>query len=548
MSERIFVSTYRFGVVRRPPGGLGRLARLTAVILGLVHMLGFAGPALGASALDADPTEYAQLEQLFVSPQGSDANSGAADAPLGTISAALRLALDNRRAGSGTRINLAPGTYRESLVDRFDGRSGPLIVIEGEVPGETVITGSDVWTDWDCTGAACTHAWPHAWGSAPNPWPGLVEVGELARRREAVFVDGSPLRQVLSERDLTPGSFYVDEARGQLHVVPPTRVGIREQKVEVAVRPVLMRLQGLDNLVVRGITFQHAASNFREAAVDIVDQDDVLLEDVVVTWNGQTGVALKGSRLMVRDAEIVHNGSSGLTGYQTRDTTIIDTSTSYNNWRGLAGGYTSWEVGNKFLYTHRLTLVRHTSVGNASRGMWFDTDAVDVTISDSRFCENLTDGLFLEAVQGPFSVLDSRFCANGRYGIMTSATENLTLVGNKVEGNRISQLGLTGDFGTVIEDWETGDRHALENVNWTWRANVIVAPPESRLVTITYPPAARDTLFATSDFDENLYSAESTAAFTLEPGVDVGFQQWQAATQMESSSIFIGPLEGSTSR
>jgi hypothetical protein len=68
--------------------------------------------------------------QLHVSPTGADSATGAADAPLRTIQAALE------RAEPGTVINLAPGVYREQPVTVRDGSADAPIVIQGPETGQ----------------------------------------------------------------------------------------------------------------------------------------------------------------------------------------------------------------------------------------------------------------------------------------------------------------------------------------------------------------------------------------------------------------------------
>lgn len=72
---------------------------------------------------------------FYVSPAGSDANSGARpDAPLATI----QLALD--RAGPGDRVSLAPGAYAQDISSRRDGTAAAPITLSG--PRDAVLHGA----------------------------------------------------------------------------------------------------------------------------------------------------------------------------------------------------------------------------------------------------------------------------------------------------------------------------------------------------------------------------------------------------------------------
>src|SRR5437667_435957 len=42
---------------------------------------------------------------------------------------------------------------------------------------------------------------------------------------------------------------------------------------------------------------------------------------------------------------------------------------------------------------------RHKSVGNQTRGFWLDTDCANILVENILCCDNLTDGIFVEASQ-----------------------------------------------------------------------------------------------------------------------------------------------------
>lgn len=152
--------------------------------------------------------------------------------------------------------------------------------------------------------------WTHDWGlvqwdqGCPAPAP-------IVRRGEQVFVDGLPLRQVLHEQDLRPGTFFLDDsvqmsepasrwpASGEcndgnvprvpsscskddpckLHIAPPLgtfpSVGERGDEssltfdsVEVSERPQTLVMHDSKNWTVRGLKFQHAGGGKSTTAPD----------------------------------------------------------------------------------------------------------------------------------------------------------------------------------------------------------------------------------------------------------------------------------------
>lgn len=489
---------------------------------------------------DPDPVgptpAYDHLEQLYVATDGNDSSSGTAQEPLRTINEGLRRALANRSRGIGTRVLVMPGTYRESLVGGYSSAPGPLIVLESYQRHRAVITGADRWTGWTCSADVCTHTWQFDWGTTPNPWPGSIDIGELALRRELISVNGNNLDQVLSRSGMPAGSFYVDEGADLVYVKPPSGVDLNSARVEVGVRPVLLRTQGLSNLVVEGFVFTHAATQFRGAAVDVVDQSDVVANNLIVQLNGQNGVSLKGRRITLSNSEISESGSSGLTAYRLLDSSVSNVSAVDGNWRGVRGGYDSWEVGNKFTQTHRIVIEDFASTDNMSRGLWLDSDNADIVIEDATLCRNLRDGLFIEANQGPITVSGSTICDNNDYGILTSASQDLTITDNVIEGNVKSQLRLSGSFGHSLNDFETGEHHELENVDWNVSRNTVASDSGGPLITTTYPTSAWPLLMQTSVFDYNSYTSHVQRPFQIAGGTFVDFGGWKSNTGQDGHS------------
>lgn len=510
-------------------------------LVGLLALvpLGMAQPAGGVTNPDALAAAEVVLHVAVDQPGASDRNRGTSEAPLATLGEALARALVQRREGIATRVIVHPGTYRESLVGVYGGTSGSTITFEAAQPGTAVVSGADVFQEWTCTAGVCEHAWPYRWGEAENPWPNDVDIGPLALRSEIVFVDGANLEQVAERADLAPGSFFVDEANGRLVLAPPDGVDLASALVEVGVRPTLMRLQGLNDVVVRGLVFTGAASPFRQAALDVVDQERVTIEDVDVVWNGQGGLSLKGRELVVRNTRMNSNGSSGIAAYQVADVQVLDSEASFNNWRGVRGGYSSWDVGHKFSSAHRVLLRGFRAFANQARGLWLDADIVDVVVEDAYLCDNLRDGLFLEAIQGPVRVADSLICGNRAAGILTSASQNVEFLGNVVRDNHAGQLAVSGQLERRVVDWETGDEVVARSRNWLWFENLVVGADQQMLVTSTLPSRSWSDLMASSMLAGNMYVHPDLARpFEGASGSRLDFGGWRSESGEAPSSVF----------
>ena len=510
--------------------------RSRAFLIGATVALAFAG-CMSAGAQSATNTA---TEILHVDPvEGYDGGPGSLFDPLRTLQEALDRAVENRDRDVSTRVMLHPGTYRESVDAYYNDSSGPLIRIEAAQEGTAVVSGSDVWDDWSCDGSLCTHEWPYAWGYEDDPWV-EAEVEPLGQRREMIFVEGERLEQRLSPDEVTetPGSFYVDEDADEVLMHRPEGLG-QDALVEVAVRPRLFRAQRLHDLVIDGIVFEHAAAPIANAAVYIVEQDRVTIEDVVVrnsNWDG-LGLAL-GEDLVVRRSTLNENGASGVNAFRAEDLLFEDNETNRNNWRGRAGGLVGWSVGNKFIEIHGLTIRRHTSTNNLSRGMWLDYDVHNALLEEIRSCRNLSDGIFIELSPGPITVRNSTFCENGAVGIQTSALEDLSLEGNAIYDNEQGQIFLTGDLQAQVDDAFTGVMHVLHNEDWIWVGNTITAFGDQPLITTSLPEDEWMRLMSTASLDFTTYDAPTDAGFELPDGSIVSFEEWQEVAGQDANSTF----------
>ena len=487
-----------------------------------------------ANVTPAPSPEYGKLEQVHVDvTRGSDRNPGTAEEPLKTLNAGLERALGNRRSAKGTRVLLYPGTYREG-VDRYYDSSGPLIVIESVKPGEAVISGSEVWTDWSCSSGVCSHRWPYNWG--------LEETSDkdkslLSRRSEMVIVNGKNLDQTLSKSDLVPGSFYVDEGADQIFVKPPSGAELSNATVEVAIRKKLFKTPRLDNLVLKGLVFEHAVST----AVQIQNQKDILFDGVTMRWNGGRSFHLSlATDITFRNTTWTNNGGD-MGAWKTRDLRWENTEDSYNNWRekrGRKGEYAGDD--NKFFLAHGLTIINHKAVGNYSNGLWLDTDMEDVLIDGLYACNNSAHGFMLEATVGVVKVVNSTICNNGRGGVAVNGTHNLIFERNVVENNENTQFYLWNGPRDFV-DFETGRGYVLELENWTVKNNIIRGKGDQLIWKIAAGTTPSKRFFSTSDIDYNRYAqpdnAEAFKNFGIK-GLPMTFGEWQNLSGKDEHSSF----------
>lgn len=480
-------------------------------------------------------------------PSASDGAAGSSSSPLRTIGEAFRRAVANNRAGIGTRILIHPGIYREQLELTYAGSDNAYkpIIVEAVEPRKAIIAASDVWTGWQATGIAGRYQrnWPYRWGLEPLPagWD-TVTINPLLRRREMVFVDGKPVDQAMSSSELTTNTFFIDESARLIHLQMPAGKVPEASEIEVAVRSAQLTIEKQHNIVLRGLTFRDAATLFQGGGVTILNSTDILIEDCGFYWGNWAGLRINFSdRVTVRRSLASFNGVLGMSGHMIRDLLFEDNETSYNNWRGYRAGFLGWEAGGlKHGRIHRGVYRRHLSRFNHSHGFWLDWDCQDVVIERLCSSENYTNGLFIEANQGPIVMRESTISHNREKGMLAVASQDITLERNLFEDNGTRNISFEGQDTRHVQNFETGLWFDLRHENWTLLDNVIVAPRSDQM--IIYANDWDHLLDTLSSGINIVYNPARSAAFQV-GSTDLTLDGWRQRTGQDTTTIFADPRQ-----
>jgi hypothetical protein len=302
----------------------------------LLFLAGFFPQCLWAQA---SVNENLETVLLYVDgAQGSDSNPGTQASPFQTISAAVVAAQTNNYHGTGTRVLINPGIYREDI--RMMGSkyyTAMPITLEGIGSG-VIVSGAVQYKNWLTNAgnsAIYSSPWMNAWGLCPFQTGGPM-AADIVRRREMVFVDGVPLTQVLKFGQMREGTFFVDESGGQIYIRPAAGTDIGAVDVEVATLPELLHLVGVSNIVVRGLTFQYASSCRDNTAVFVAGSGkNILFDNDNFLWNNAVGLHLFTpiTNFTVQNSAANHNGQSGMMSVSTKYGLWNSITTSFNNWR-----------------------------------------------------------------------------------------------------------------------------------------------------------------------------------------------------------------------
>jgi parallel beta-helix repeat protein len=434
-------------------------------------------------------------------PNAQDTGTGTTKAPYKTLSYAMS------QLRPGDHLTIAAGTYRDALVlpvniwTRIDAKlinSGEInrldlvkanqTTIEGK--GEVLIKGSNLVTDWRDLGH----------GRFVKTWP---------EETQQVFIDDKPLLQVggtifngfpskpnhqlaslhQSQKGIWPGrrdgdqnampenSFYYHHAAKALYIQTnlPTLNG---HAVEVSVRPSLLSGQGVTDITVKNLKFQHAntSTKLRGGLISMTGMR-LTMDNLHVNQGDSVGFALIGSDIILRNSSANQCGQLGILARGER-MQLINNETNDNNTRGFNKW---WEAGGaKFVGNGGLQnslLSEHKALRNFGDGIWFDWKNRNNTLQNSLSAYNSGFGIHYEASdQG--RIINNLVVANGQRGIYLSHSSKSLVAFNLVASNQMQGIAIIDENNRDQKgefDFSANGNKVLANVI-AWNAGAVVLP------------------------------------------------------------------------
>lgn len=388
-----------------------------------------------------DATTYHRVYHVAQgNPTASDRNPGTEDSPFATISAAAAV------LQGGEKVIVHKGIYREFVCPPRGGQGADrMIAYEAAAGDRVVVRGSDVWKPVarpssgyriaaPANGAKIWMAdLPEASFRAYNPFLARnvydclpvfgdtnnpVFMRRALLRRGAIFVDGIPLRQVFSVRELTTadGAFWVEEPGLRVHFrlagdaePDPDRLTFEVTAREQVFAP---REMGVGYIRVSGFVFEHAADGLpvpQRAAVSTTRGHHWIIENNRIEWANACGLDVgtqtwdaqlpsPTGRHIVRGNTIRRCGICGLAGARGVHHSLIESNT-FEEIGGL-DLERMWEAaGIKFHDAEhclfRGNVIRH--IRNAG-GLWLDCSNVNNRVTGNTFAdiESLNGAAFVE--------------------------------------------------------------------------------------------------------------------------------------------------------
>jgi hypothetical protein len=446
---------------------------------------------------DGNVTEFLFVDQAH--PAAADTNSGGEEAPLLTIQAAIERASTHTSEGKGTHIRIAPGIYREVLDVTSRSGNHPLI-IEGVGDGEVVISGSDEFNDWTESPIdnVWMHPWPYTFGWEENPWPGdLALKYPQGTRRELLFLDKTPMIQVVEYSELAEGTYLVDEQFERVLFYPPVGVDPNAAETEISVRPQelygadskLLRVFRVNNVRIANLIFEHAAAGSlaNDATVAFRGCSNVVIDNLTIRWSNGFGLSMGGQgdtpaeNFIVRNYRGIGNGALAMDGGEMSNILFDGGEIRHTNWRGAHWGATGWApCGFKFAGYAGMHMRDFVISQTHASGVWMDTHNRDILFERVYSVNNFRSGFSLEGNRGPIVIRDSVIFGNST-GVNGFDNSGVVIENSVILNNRERQVRFAGSIPLTEQellDFDEGwsrDRQRMRDIplDWTLRGNLI---------------------------------------------------------------------------
>ena len=354
----------------------------------------------------------------FVSPCGSDANSGTKTAPWRTLRKAVSA------APSGSTIVLRQGVYRESVT--FYNKKLTLQPFPHE---QAWLKGSVIVSNWKADGATWRKdGWTPAFKRDGVPSNYLTSSRPLAGYPDMVFVNGRPLQQVASKAQVAAGKFYVDYSNDKLYI-GDNPAG---KTVEGAALSQAVHINQAHGTVLRGLGFAHYAAHVTQGMVK-GDAAGLRFENNTFAWSAAAGLSVLGSDAVVRGNTFVYNGQLGLHGHKSNQMLVEQNTINFNNQERF--NTTGAEGGIKVTSARNMTWRDNQVNGNLGHGMWCDTSCYNTTVVRNVMRNNLTRGIEYE-ISSKAIIASNLVVGNGDSGMLLNESGDLDVYNNTLSRNR----------------------------------------------------------------------------------------------------------------
>lgn len=456
------------------------------------------GSRNGAGSAPVGSTEYAiPSRAVFAAPGGSDSAAGTLASPLRTIGAAIA------RAPQGGTVVLRGGTYHEEVL--IPGNK-PLTL--QAYPKEAVwIDGSRQVSNFAAAGKAFAASnWTPAFDSSSTyQWgkPGTEHGGSfvdpahpMAAHPDQVWIDNVAQKQVASLAQVAPGSFFVDYSAKKLYIgTNPAGKTVRASALAKA-----MSVRA-DNSVIRGIGIRRFAPSVPHMGAVTVERPGVVMENVAITDNATTGIAVGAVDVTLRRISATRNGLMGASAVYADRLKVIGLDASTNNVERFKPAPVAG--GMKITRTRGVAVNQSTFRDNLATGLWLDESVYDTTIVGNEITGNTSHGISAE-ISAKVRMVDNIVANNRSFGVKVNNTSDVEIWNNTFTGNG-RQINIVQDLRRASNQSTPGHdpRQAFPDKTMTW----INGPVSVRNNIVAATNSAGNCMLCVEDYSKQ-FSAE----------------------------------------
>ena len=440
-------------------------------------------------------------------PHAADSNPGTKQLPFLTISKAAEV------LEPGERVVIMAGVYRERVSPVRGGTGADRMISYEAAPGaEVIVKGSvEVNKGWgpsteyglDLSDAARAkvkiyqrrlddiefHGY-NPFGMVNmmqdrrylNPTP--AELRRHLLRRGMIYVDGKRLDQVegYSELAHAEGAFWCEHDGMTIHMRLSGDADPAQHQVELTVQEQVFapREGGLNYIRVKGITFEHASSQFPPPQLGMVSMsrgnhwiiEDCVMRhansvalDIGMQGGGKVSPAVIGYAI-VRRNHIDDVGVCGLAGLAVQNTLIESNLIEHVGWQDAE---MTWEAGAIKLHVSRSCLLRNNVIRHLDHAMaiWLDYLNINTRITGNVIgdtLETVRGGIYIEASHNP-NMFDhniiwkatpghggstANYPSHGGWGITLDGTDETVIAHNLIGLMQDNAINIRTTEGRIV--------------------------------------------------------------------------------------------------
>lgn len=425
---------------------------------------GTAGAAPVGSATYAIPTGA-----IFVSANATVPGSGSKANPFPSVQRAIEA------ARSGSTIVLRAGTYHETVTVPSDKR----LTIQS-YPGEAVwFDGSSTVANWIPSGTIwAASGWNHVFDSSPTytrdssdgtsaGWVWLNKDYPMAAHPDQVWIGSAAQHQVASRSQVKPGTFYYDTSARTLYLGSnPAGQSVTASSLSKAIS-----VQSAGS-VLRGFGVRKYAPSVPDMAAVTAWAGGTTIENVAFNDNATTGLSVGGTGVTLNKVTVARNGMLGLHGNHADKLKITGLLAVGNNTEHFNLGPVSG--GAKITRSRGVSISNSSFLRNLSQGLWLDESVYDAHVVNSEAVGNAGSGILVE-ISSTVDIVNNVVTGNGRNGVDIDGVSNVNIWNNTLSENGNRNLNLVMGDRRASNRSTPGhdDRQAFPDPTMSWITQAI---------------------------------------------------------------------------